>query len=230
MMVTEGHDADLFDEGVEALSFSRASRRGPDFSDNARANLAALRRDPPVRAAVLRDAHQTMLANIPARCSPTPGRRAPRPPTPPGRVGRRGHARVRRAGRHRQAQGPHACFFHRCATARTCRTRNSSRPRSSVRAVGREVAGLRGPGRLRRLALQPAGHGPSTSAYNRRVQAGRQAFDRTPVGSRRPAGPAVVPDELVTVGSTARSSATTALIATTRRPGSSGRSGSGKFF
>ncbi|WTW93629.1 terminase [Streptomycetaceae bacterium NBC_01309] len=230
VMVTEGEDVDLFDPGLERIM--RASGDGkaqalaaaPDSRDGARTTFQHFDETHRFVLPRLRESHQTMLANIPKRMLADPWSLETTTTYTPGEgsvaEGTHEYAELVARGKSKDRM---LFFFHREATPRD---REDLEDEDQLKAAIREASGPS-------IALWPDFEGqvdyvaslynqPDTDKsyfervwLNRRVQAGRQAFDKAQwSGLARPGF--VVPDgELIVVGfDGAQFRDATALIAT----------------
>jgi phage terminase large subunit-like protein len=230
VMVTEGEDADLFDPGQERImrvagdGKAQALASSPDSRDGARTTFQHFDETHRFVLVRLRESHQTMLANIPKRMLADPWSLESTTTYTPGEgsvaEGTHEYAELVAAGKTKDRT---LFFFHREATPREDEDLNDD---EQLRAAIREASGPS-------IAAWPDFEGqvdyvaslynqPDTDRsyfervwLNRRVQAGRQAFDRERWDALARVG-FVVPDgELIVAGfDGAQFRDATALIAT----------------
>ncbi|MGW6739714.1 terminase [Streptomyces sp. NPDC055025] len=230
VMCTEGPDSDLFDSGLERImridgdGKAQALASSPDSRDGARTTFQHFDETHRFVLPRLREAHQTMLANIPKRMLADPWSLETTTTYTPGEgsvaQGTHEYAELVSKGK---AKDKTLFFFHREAAPRKGEDlADDGQLRSAIReASGPAIA--QWPDFEGQVdAIASLYNQPDTDkAYfervwlNRRVQAGRQAFDVLQWKNLARSGFVVPPKELITVGfDGAQFRDATALIAT----------------
>ncbi|MFI1580025.1 terminase [Embleya sp. NPDC020630] len=230
VMVTEGEDADLFDPGQERImriggdGKAQALASSPDSRDGARTTFQHFDETHRFTLPRLRESHQTMLANIPKRMLADPWSLESTTTYTPGEgsvaEGTHEYAELVAAGKTKDKA---LFFFHREASPRADEDLADD---AQLRAAIREASGPS-------IAAWPDFEGqvdyvaslynqPDTDKsyfervwLNRRVQAGRQAFDRQRWKDLARPGHVVPDGELIVIGfDGAQFRDATALVAT----------------